>query len=140
MNAPTSAYPADEEPVSTEAVGRPTDPADDGESEQDLAPIGTEEEFAALLSEIVAEERPRLFSLCEEYGDRVDGWILAWGLAFADRADVVGADRGMSGTFRSPESALRLLSRRRKLRLLWCDSGPPEHDPEHDTVSAEPAQ
>ena len=122
--------------MSTEAVGRPTDPADDGESEQDLAPIGTEEEFATLLSEIVAEERPRLFSLCEEYGDRVDGWILAWGLAFADRADVVGVDRGMSGTFQSPESALRLLSRRRKLRLLWCDSGPPDHD----TVTAEPAQ
>ena len=140
MNAPTSAYSADEEPVPTGAVGRPTDPADEGGSEHDLAPIGTEEEFATLLSEIVAEERPRLFSLCEEYGDRVDGWILAWGLAFADRADVVGADRGMSGTFRSPESALRLLSRRRKLRLLWCDSGPPEHDPEHDTVSAEPAQ
>ena len=63
MNALQSAYPADEEPVSTEAVGRPTDPADDGESEHDLAPIGTEEEFATLLSEIVAEERPRLFSL-----------------------------------------------------------------------------
>ena len=76
MDAPTSAYPVDEEPVSTEAVGRPPDPADDGESEHELAPIGTEEEFAALLSEIVAEERPRLFSLCEEYGDRVDGLSL----------------------------------------------------------------
>jgi len=136
MNSPTSAYPADEEPVSTGAAGRPTDPTDGDESEVDLAPIGTEEEFAALLSQIVAEGRPRLFSLCEEYGDRAGGWILGWGMAFADRVEVVGVNGGMSGTFQSPENALHLLSRRTKLRLLWCDS----HPPERDTVSAEPAQ
>jgi hypothetical protein len=125
----------------TGTAGRPTDHTDGDGSEHDLAPLGseeefTEEEFAALLSEIVAEDKPRLFSLCEEYGDRVDGRVLAWGMAFADRANVVGVDGRMSGTFQSPESALRLLSRRRKLRLLWCDSQPPEQD----TVSAEPTQ
>lgn len=117
----------------TGAASRPTDLTDGGGSEHDLAPICTEEEFDALLNEIVAEERPRLFSLCEGYGDRADGRILAWGMAFADRVD---ADGQMSGTFQSTENVLRLLSRRRKLRLLWCDSQPHAQD----SVPAEVAQ
>lgn len=53
-----------------------------------------EEEFARLMSEMVAAEAPRLFALVQEYGDRVDGRIAAWGMAFDDGAEVVGTRRG----------------------------------------------
>lgn len=127
--------------MATGAAGKPTDPTDGGGSQHDLAPLGseeefTEEEFTALLNELVAAERPRLFSLCEEYGDRENGWVHAWGLAFPHRVSVLNMDGQIRGTYQSPESALRRLSRRRKLRLLWCDSCPPEQD----TESAKPAQ
>lgn len=74
-----------------------------------------------MLADLVASERPRLFTLCEEYGDRADGRVFAWGMAFEDRADVVGVGGRMRGSFCSPEAALRVLSRCRRLRLLWCD-------------------
>lgn len=90
----------------------------------ELAPLGTEAEFAALLSELVASERPRLFALCEEDGERADGWILAWGMAFEDRAEVVGVEGVLRARLRSAEVALRLLSQGRRLRLVWCEGKP----------------
>ncbi len=87
----------------------------------DLPPIGTEAEFSAQLAELVASERPRLFALCEEDGDRADGWVLAWGMAFDDRTEMVGDEGSMRMSVASPEVALRLLSRGRRLRLVWCD-------------------
>lgn len=102
----------------------------------ELPPFGTEEEFAAELADLVAGERPRLFALCEEIGDRVDGWVVAWGLAFEDQAEVIGTDDGIRATCRSAETALRMLGRRRRLRLLWSDPKRPERDgpPDEPTI------
>lgn len=91
------------------------------QSAPELPPLGTEAEFSALLSELVAIERPRLFALCEEDGERADGWILAWGMAFDDRAEVVDVEGVLRASLRSPEVAQRLLSHGRRIRLVWCD-------------------
>ncbi|QKW17407.1 hypothetical protein HUT12_24760 [Verrucosispora sp. NA02020] len=77
-----------------------------------------------MLAEMVDECAPRRFAICEEYGDRADGGIFAWGLAFPDgRALVCGEDSAFTGRFRSPDTALRIFSRTgRRLRLLWIDA------------------
>ncbi|AUS79549.1 hypothetical protein C1701_15715 [Actinoalloteichus sp. AHMU CJ021] len=92
-----------------------------------------EREFAALLEGMVAEFAPRVFAVVQEYGDRVDGRIAAWGIAFADHVEVVDVDGCSRMHLRSPESALRGFSWGRHItaRLVWvtraaatpCDDG-----------------
>lgn len=77
-----------------------------------LTPLCDEVEFTELVGELVAEEAPRLFAVVQEYGERVDGRIAAWGMAFEDCADVVGVDRGKYLRVPSPERAARAFS--------WC--------------------
>ncbi len=83
------------------------------------APICDEPEFAALAENLVADFAPRLFALVEEQGERVDGRIFAWGMAFEDRAELVGAGRKIRGSFRSADSAHLMFSRCGKMRLVW---------------------
>lgn len=83
------------------------------------APLCAEPEFAALAERLVADFAPRLFALLEEEGERVDGRIFAWGMAFGDHAEVVGADRAMRGSFDSADSARLMFSRCGKMRLVW---------------------
>lgn len=85
----------------------------------ELSSLGTEEEFVTMLDELVADELPRVFALVEEYGERADGWIIAWGMAFEDHARLVNVGGGLSGDFRSAESARRAFAHRRKVRLVW---------------------
>lgn len=47
----------------------------------DVEPPVSEEEFAEEVRELVASSAPRVFALVEEYGERVDGRIIAWGMA-----------------------------------------------------------
>jgi hypothetical protein len=42
-----------------------------------LASLGSEAEFAELVTELVADIAPRLFAVVEECGERADGWIVA---------------------------------------------------------------
>ena len=39
---------------------------------------------------LVADFAPRVFAVVQEYGDRVDGRIAAWGVAFTDHTEVIG--------------------------------------------------
>ena len=91
-----------------------------------LPPMCGEEEFTRLMSEMVAEEAPRLFALVQEIGDRVDGRIAAWGLAFKDSAEVVGVAPGTHMSLRSTESAVRWFSRGEDVqaRLVWLSPLP----------------
>jgi len=41
---------------------------------------------------MVASNAPRLFAIVQERGERVDGRIAAWGMAFYDDVEIVGAD------------------------------------------------
>jgi len=83
------------------------------------APLCDEPEFAALVEGLVADFAPRLFALVGEEGERVDGSILAWGMAFANHVDVVGEAITINGSFPSVEIAHQLFSRLGKTRLVW---------------------
>ncbi|SDQ36993.1 hypothetical protein [Actinopolyspora saharensis] len=66
------------------------------EAEQ-LEPLGSEEEFAALVERLVLDEAPRVFALVEEVGERADAGIVAWGMALRDRAELVAVGGGDAG-------------------------------------------
>ena len=88
-----------------------------------LAPLCGEAEFNELVDELVADEAPRLFAVMQVYGERVDGRIAAWGMAFEDHADVVGVDGGAWMGLPTPERAVRMFARRRHItaRLVWVN-------------------
>jgi hypothetical protein len=85
------------------------------------------EEFDQLLNQLVATQKPRLFSVCAVTEDRFDGWVAGWGLAMEDEAIVVHASDRSFGIFQSPESAVRIMSygRPERMRLIWCDETGP---------------
>lgn len=64
-----------------------------------------------------------LFAVVQEYGERVDAVIAAWGMAFDDHAEVVAHELRMS--VRSPESALRTFAGgpHIRARLVWFNPG-----------------
>lgn len=64
---------------------------------------------------------PRMFAVVQEFGEREDAWVAAWGLAFEDRAEVVGVHGGTWMSLRSPEAALRYFSpdKATRPRLIW---------------------
>lgn len=79
-----------------------------------------ESDFAAVAQALVSETAPRLFALFAELGEREDGEVAAWGLAFDDEALVlpVGGGRTLM-VFGTAEQAHRRLSRLGRLRLIW---------------------
>ncbi len=90
----------------------------------ELRPLGSEEEFAGLVGELVAVSAPRLFALVEECGERADGWIVAWGMQFEDHVEVIATDRGLRLSLTSVERAHETFSRLGRMRLVWCQHGP----------------
>ncbi|WP_405099159.1 hypothetical protein [Micromonospora sp. NBC_01412] len=84
--------------------------------------FGTDEEFQQALVELANDFAPRRFAICEEHGDRIDGEVFAWGLAFTEGALVCDDARSLTGHFRDAGSAVRLFARTgRRLRLIWID-------------------
>lgn len=85
----------------------------------ELLPACDEHEFAAIVEGMVADEAPRLFAVVQEYGERVDAVIAAWGMAFPDHAEIVAHQLRMS--VRDPESALRMFTAdgHIRARLVW---------------------
>lgn len=71
-----------------------------------LPPLCGEDEFAELVSEMVTDYAPRVFAVVQEYGDRVDARIAAWGLAHADHVDVICMDGSIHLSAGGPESVL----------------------------------
>ncbi|MCT2582368.1 hypothetical protein JT362_04430 [Actinophytocola sp. S1-96] len=86
-----------------------------------------EDEFAELMKELIDEEAPRLFAVVQELGERVDGRIAAWGMAFADHVEVI-ADCGTRLSLRDPDRACHLLSLAPDVtaRLVWITPPTPE--------------
>lgn len=99
-----------------------------GDEEPLDEPLCGEDEFAQEVRELVADEAPQVFALVEEYGERVDGWIVAWGMAFEDHVQVVGVNGALSARLPSSERAHRVFSRQRKIRLVWT-SPAATHEP-----------
>lgn len=57
-----------------------------------LPPLCGEEQFASMMEGLVADAAPRMFAIVQEYGDRVDGHIAGWGMAFDDHVEAVSMD------------------------------------------------
>lgn len=85
----------------------------------DEEPLCSEEEFAQEVRELVADEAPQVFALVEEYGERVDGRIVAWGHGLRRPRRGHRRERRPVGGVLSVERAHRAFSRRRKIRLVW---------------------
>lgn len=99
-------------------------------------PLCDEPEFAQLVEGMVADEAPRLFAVVQEYGDRVDARIAAWGMSFDDHADVIGIEGELHLGVPSPDRVVRVfgIGTRVASRLVWvnseADSTPMEDDAE----------
>lgn len=94
------------------------------------APLCDEPEFAAILEEMVTDEAPRLFAVVQEYGERADGMIAAWGMAFDDHAEVVSVARGHRMSLQTAENARRMFTSGSHIRarLVWLS---PAHGHAH---------
>ncbi len=96
-------------------------------------PLGDEQQFAEILEGMVATFAPRVFAVVQVYGERVDGRVAAWGLAFEDHVAVFGVDGRLQMTSQEPEDALPRFAWGRHIttRLVWVNPAaatPAEHD------------
>jgi hypothetical protein len=89
-----------------------------------LTPLWDEAEFAEEINALVAEEAPRLFAVVQEYGERADGCIAAWGMAFENYAKVVGVNRRLCRNLPSPEHAAHAFTQGPHIttRVVWVNS------------------
>jgi len=76
----------------------------------DLAPICDEQEFTEILESIVADYAPGVFAVAQVYGDRSDGRVVAWGITFDDRVEVISVNGRRRMSLSAPEEALRVYS------------------------------
>lgn len=78
------------------------------------------EEYAVIEAKLTCP--PRLFALCElerdEEGELIDGGVLAWGMEFDHRAELVSSDGGGRGSFGSADRAARLFAHTGEVRLV----------------------
>lgn len=86
-------------------------------------PIETWTDFLQLCAEMVSDCTPHLFAVVQEHGDRENGWIAGWGMAFSDHCDVLTVDARRWARVGSPAEAERLFDRDNDISglLVWCD-------------------
>jgi hypothetical protein len=118
--------------------GHPLDAA--GPDPSGLTPLCDEPEFTAILESMVADEAPRLFAVVQEYGKRVDGMIVAWGMAFADHAEVVSVTRGMRMSLKARRTHCACSRSAATSTLAWCGSTPTRPHPPRKTQPPERAR
>lgn len=86
--------------------------------------IRNDQELGELLRELVSQDCPRVFALCEV----AEGWrhaaLRAWGLAFADSAVLYLLGERALGLFESPEHARDVYGVAGDFRVVWPDYGP----------------
>ncbi len=116
-----------------------------GDSDTDYStwePLCDQREFEELMHQTVTEEAPRLFAVVQVLGERLDGRIAGWGLAFKDRVEVISAETGSRLTLVSAERAARLFARRATpqrpqiyTHVMWATTTLPSAcDRPHSTV------
>ncbi|CCH28561.1 hypothetical protein BN6_12350 [Saccharothrix espanaensis DSM 44229] len=83
-----------------------------------------------IVDQLVAIEPPRIFAVVQEYGERLNAWVIAWGMAFEDHAEVYTVDQRTRLSLSRPDSAPALfaseresLSARRRLGSGWGRRG-----------------
>lgn len=94
------------------------------------SPVCGEEQFATVLRSMVAVNTPKVFAVVEEFGERVDARIAAWGLDFGGRAEVVTVDFGTRMGLSSADDALLVFrgGHRTRPRFVWYDPNAIEPD------------
>jgi hypothetical protein len=65
--------------------------------------------FRELIAEMVADQAPRVFAVVLEFGDQIDGQIVAWGMAFEEFAYMTTADGKCQYLLETPENAVRYI-------------------------------
>ncbi|WP_243789088.1 hypothetical protein [Saccharopolyspora gloriosae] len=114
--------------MSTDSAASPahgdgrTHPLDDTISLTDAPPLCGEQEFAEIMRELVAMDTPRLFAVVQEYGERVDAEVAAWGMAFEDHVEAITVDGRLWMSLASAEDTL-IGFRRATVRphLIWAE-------------------
>lgn len=101
------------------------EPSADEEPWADEEPPGSEEEFAEEVRELVDADAPQVFALVEERGERLDGCVVAWGIAFDDHVNVLSVNGRRHANLPSVEHVHRAFSQRRKIRLVWTSPATP---------------
>lgn len=88
-----------------------------------VLPLCDEQDFAAIVDNMVADEAPRLFAVVQVYRDRVDARIAAWGMAFENHAEVVSVQSTLRMSLQAPENALRGFNcgSHVRARLVWLN-------------------
>ncbi|MEU6131801.1 hypothetical protein ABZ805_21720 [Saccharopolyspora sp. NPDC047091] len=99
-------------------------------------PLGDERMFAEIMAGIVADTAPKMFAVVQEYGERVDGRVAAWGLALEDRTVVVPVNGRGFTSGPTPGQVLRgyRFGTHIRPRIVWYDpaNATPELDEEPD--------
>ncbi|MGJ7905382.1 hypothetical protein ACOQFL_02750 [Actinopolyspora sp. H202] len=90
-----------------------------------MPPLCGEDEFAELTNGMVTDTAPRVFAVVREYGERVDAYVAAWGMAFEAHAEVVAVDGTMRMRVSEPEQAARRFRFGSHIgaRVVWPGSG-----------------
>ncbi len=109
----------------------------------DAPPWCDETRFASILEQLVADDAPRVFAVIQEYGTRLDAWIVAWGMAFDDHAEVISVEGSTRMSLQSPDTALlgfHEADEHIHARLVWFnpDAVTPADD-DGDTAATEVA-
>ena len=73
------------------------------------------------MEELAFSEAPALFAVMQEYGDRVDGRVAAWGMAFEDHAEIVSVEGHRRMNVVSLKRAVKRFAQKPDIsaRLVW---------------------
>ncbi len=87
----------------------------------EVEPAWNEAEFTSFLQGLAEDDAPRLFAVAVEYGERHDGHIAAYGMAFHDHVEVISREGDFRARLQKPESALAYFREggQAKPRLVW---------------------
>jgi hypothetical protein len=83
----------------------------------------SEDEYESAVRELVEAFAPRRLAIFQDLGDRVDGRVAAWGIAFDERIEIVDAQSSGWMSLTSPNAALRHYGRQPDVtaRVIWID-------------------
>ncbi|SMD05487.1 hypothetical protein [Kibdelosporangium aridum] len=83
---------------------------------------GDLDDFDADVTEMVFDNKPKLFAVVLEYGNQVDAQIVAWGIALDEHAYMTTVDGRNQYALAHAENALRYIRHRPEAtpRLVWA--------------------
>jgi hypothetical protein len=81
-----------------------------------------QEDFDGEVRSLATDFAPGLFAVVQVEGDNEDAWVVAWGMAFRDHAELVTTGDGLRLTAASPERAMERFTQppRTSTRLVWA--------------------